>query len=123
VLLFDQNGNIRQTITTNLDQSEWNIYHPGSDAAQFAVIDNGDGTALTFRNRANNPQVGLGVSPKGSILMTSDSNGGIRSMVSGDEIGLASFSSKGVLEWSPGFDKFSPEEKKQIKDLLPKFSN
>jgi hypothetical protein len=121
VLLFDQNGNMRQTITTSLDQSEWNIFHPGSDSAQFEVIDNGDGTALSFRNRANHPQVGLGVSPKGSILMMSDSNGGIRSIVSGDEIGFASFSNKGILEWSPGFDKFSPEEKKQIKDLLPKF--
>jgi len=123
VLLFDQNGNIRQTITTNLDQSEWNIYHPGSDSAQFEVIDNAQGTALSFRNRANNPQVELGVSPKGSALNMSDSNGNIRAAMSASGVGFASFTKDGNLEWSSGLDQFSPEEKKQIKALIPKLPN
>lgn len=123
LILCDQNGNLRQTITTNLDQSEWNIFHPGSDSAQFGVIDNGEGTALSFRNRANNPQVELGVSSKGSSLNLSDSNGGIRAVMSGGEIGFASFTKDGKLEWSQGLDQFSPEEKKKIKALIPKLPN
>jgi hypothetical protein len=123
VLLCDQNGNVRQTITTNLEQSEWDIFHPGSDSAQFGVIDNGEGTALSFRNRANNPQVELGISSKGSALNLSDSNGGIRAMISGGEIGFASFTKDGSLEWAPGLNQFSPEEKKKIKALVPKLPN
>jgi|SRR2546421_7799607 len=123
VILYDQNGNLRQTITTNLDQSEWNIFHPGSESAQFGIIDNGEGTALSFRNRANNPQVELGVSSKGSSLNLSDSNGGIRAVISGGEIGFASFTKDGNLEWSPRLDQFSPEEKKKIKALVPKLPN
>ena len=123
VVLFDQNGNLRQTTTTNLEQSEWNIFHPGSDVAQFEVIDTGQGTALTVHDRANKPRVELGVSPKGSALSVSDSNGRTRAMMSGGEIGFVSYSQDGTLEWSPGWDKFSPEQKEKIKALLPKMPN
>jgi hypothetical protein len=123
IVLFDQNGNLRQTITTNLDQSELNMFHPGSDAAQFGVIETGQGTSLTVRDRTNKPRVELGVSPKGSALNLSDSNGRMRAVMSGGEIGFVSFSQDGTLEWSPGWDKFSPEEKEKIKALLPKMPN
>jgi hypothetical protein len=121
VVLFDQNGNLRQTITTNLDKSEWDMFHPGSDSAQFEAIATGEGTALTVRDRANKPRVEIGTSTKGgSLVSASDSNGRIRAMMSGGEVGFISYSKDGTLDWSPGWDKFSPEEKEKIKALLPK---
>jgi hypothetical protein len=120
VILSDQNGNLRQSLTTDLDKSELNIYRPGSDAAQFEVIDSPLGAALTFRDRANNDRVNLGVSPKGSALTLADESGAIRAAVTGGPLGFVSYSKSGELDWAPGWDKFSPEEKAKMKQFMRK---
>jgi len=120
VVLFDQNGNLRQTMTVNLEETKWDVFHPGSDAAQVELSDNGLGTALSFRDRANKPRIEMGVSPKGSGLSLSDEDGGIRASIIGGNPGFASFSQDGGIEWSPAWDKLSPEEKKKLKPLLQK---
>jgi hypothetical protein len=117
LLLSDQDGNMRQTITSNRDESAWSIFRPGSNSSQFQVVDNAQGAALAFRHRANTPRVELGVSSKGSALTLSDSNGEMRSVVSGEELGFASFSKNGSLQWAPGWDKFSPEEQEKMREL------
>jgi len=65
----------------------------------------------------------LGVSPKGSALNLSDSNGMVRAAMSGAELGFVSYSKDGNLEWSPSLDKLSPEEQQKIKALIPKLPN
>jgi hypothetical protein len=50
---YDQNGNIRQTSTSDLNGSSWATFHPGSELPQFEVMDNGQGTLLTFRDLGN----------------------------------------------------------------------
>jgi hypothetical protein len=96
------------------------MFRPGSDSSQFQVVDNTQGAALTFRDRANNPRVELGVSAKGSALNLSDSKGAMRAVVSGEELGFASFSRNGSLKWAPGWDKFSPEEQEKMRVLMQK---
>jgi hypothetical protein len=123
VILSDQNGNLRQSLTADLSKSELNIYRPGSDSAQFGVTDNELGAALTFRDRANNDRVDLGVSPKGSVLTLADENGAIRAAVTGEALGFVSYSKIGELDWAPGWDKFSPEEKATMQKLMRKLPN
>jgi hypothetical protein len=123
VILSDQNGNLRQSSTVKLDQSEFNIYRPGSDSAQFGVLDNGLGTALTFHDRANNDRIDMGVSAKGAALTLAGENGRIRTVVEGGNIGFASYSENGEFNWGVGWDKFSPEEKERMKKLMPKLPN
>jgi hypothetical protein len=118
VILSDQNGNLRQSLTADLSKSELNIYRPGSDSAQFGMTDNEQGTGLTFRDRANADRVSLGVSAKGSGLTLSDENGQIKAAVTGTGLGFASFSGNGDLQWAPGWDKFSPEEKAMMQKLM-----
>ncbi len=120
ILLSDQNGNVRQTVTSDLNESHWSVFHPGSDTSQFEVVDNAQGTALSFHDKANNPQVELGVSTKGSALIMSDSQGAIRASMTGQGIGFALFANDGKFQWAPGLDNFSPEEREKIKALVPK---
>lgn len=123
LLLFDPNGNIRQSFTSNLSDSGWNIFRPGSDAAQFEVFDRPQGTGMSVRDRANNPRVELGWSGKGSALNLSDSRGAVRAAMSGEDLGFVSFSEDGTLKWAPGWDKFSPEEQEKMKAMMPKSPN
>src|SRR6266436_7422644 len=111
IFLDDSNGNIRQSFTSDLSRSDWNIFRPGSDTPQFGITDNEQGTGLTSRDRANGERISMGVSAKGSGLTLSDENGQIKAAVTGTELGFASFSGNGELQWAPGWDKFSPEEK------------
>jgi hypothetical protein len=115
LILCDQDGNVRQSMTTNLTESHWSIFHPGSESPQFEVVDAAQGTVLSFRNRANNPQIEVGVSQSRGAMSMSDSNGRIKTVISGDEIGFASFSKDGTIAWSPGFDKLSPEDQRKVK--------
>jgi hypothetical protein len=122
ILLSDPNGNIRQGFTSDLNQSDWSIFRPGSDSAQFTVTDNAEGTGLGIRDRANRDRVSLGVSPQGgSGLKLDDANGTTRALVFGNDAGFALISSKGTLEWSPSWEKLTPDEKEQLKSLVPKF--
>jgi hypothetical protein len=123
IFLDDANGNIRQSFTSDLSRSDWNIFRPGSDTPQFGMTDNEQGTALTFHDRANGERISLGVSAKGSGLTLSDENAQIKAAVTGTELGFASFSGDGELQWAPGWDKFSPEEKAKMKQLMPKLPN
>jgi hypothetical protein len=118
--LFDQNGNMRQVISSNLDDSAWNVFRPGSDTAQFQVVDSNQGTIMSIRDKGNNPRVEVGYSANGSVLNMSDSNGAIRTSVSGGNLGFASFAEDGSLAWAPGWDKFSPEEQEKMRALMPK---
>jgi hypothetical protein len=120
ILLFDQKGNGRQTFMANLDESNWAVLRPGSDSAQVEMFDRAQGTGFAIRDRANNPRVELGWSANGSALNLSDSNGMVRAAMSGGELGFVSFSKDGALDWSPSWDKFSPEEQKRLRSLLPK---
>jgi hypothetical protein len=120
LIVSDQNGNIRQALTADLSQSNFSIFHPGSDSAQFELTDNAQGTAEVIRDRANVQRVELGTSDKGSALALSDNNGTMRTVLSGSEEGIVTFAPDGSLKWSPTWDKFSPQEKEQLKGLLPK---
>jgi hypothetical protein len=118
LLLFDQNGNMRQALTADLNESAWSVLRPGSDAAQFAVTDNMQGTALTVRDTTNVDRITLGVSRqgKGVGIGVADANGATGSFVGDSQLGFITFAKDGTLEWSPGLDKFSPEEQKRIKE-------
>jgi hypothetical protein len=122
VMLSDQNGNVRQSFTSDLNGSEWNIFRPESRSAQFNVIDNSEGTAVTVRDKANVNRVQFGVSSKGVALTLSDADGGVRSALSDSGEGISSFTKDGSILWTPGWDKFSPEEKAKIQKLVPKMS-
>jgi hypothetical protein len=87
------------------------------------MTDNEQGTALTFHDRANNDRIDMGVSAKGTALTLADENGRIRTVVEGGNIGFASYSENGDFNWGVGWDKFSPEEKEQMKKLMPKLPN
>ncbi len=114
LIIMDQNGNVRQSISSKVDESSWSIFHPGSDSAQFEVVDNGLGTALTVRDRTNGDRVSLGISNKGAAVTLIDKDGANRAVVTDGNLTFASFSKDGDIAWSPGWDKFSPEEQKQI---------
>ena len=118
LLIMDQNGNPRQSMTANLDKSTMGVYRPGSDSAQFEVINTAQGTALTVRDRANIDRVSLGQSGKGAVLVMTDTNGNDRTIMADGVLGFASFSKDGGVDWSPGWDKFSPEEQKQLNNLF-----
>jgi hypothetical protein len=120
LLLFDQKGNIRQVFSAGMNESACNVLRPGSDSAQFAVTDNPQGTALTVRDGANNDRITLGLSPQGAGIVLADANGATRTIMGDSTLGFVVFSKDGALEWSPGWDKFSPDEKKRLRELLPK---
>lgn len=122
VMVSDPNGNLRQTMTTTLDKSSLGVYRPGSDSAQFEVIDNTEGTAVTVRDRTNVDRVSLGESPKGAAIMMVDADGNTRTVMGDGVLGFASFSKDGGIAWSPGWDKFSPEEQRQMNSLFRKIS-
>jgi hypothetical protein len=120
LVVFDQNGNLRQTITSKLDESAWSIFRPGSDSAQFTVTDNALGTGLTVRDRSNGDRVSLGVSDKGAAVGLVDKDGTNRAFVADGDPGFAAYSKSGDLTWAPGWDKFSPEEQNRMRQLLRK---
>jgi hypothetical protein len=121
LILNDPNGNLRQVLTSDLNQSELQIFRPGSDSAQFEVIDTSEGTGLTFRDRTNAVRAELGLSQKGPVLIMSDADQTPRAIVEGAGLGFATISKNGDLEWSPGWEKFSPEQKAKLRELMPKF--
>lgn len=114
LIVMDQNGNVRQSITSKMDGSNLSVYHPGSDSAQFEVVDSGLGTAITFRDRTNGDRVSMGISDKGAAVTLNDKNGAARAVMSDGGLSFVSFSKDGDIAWSPGWDKFSPEEQRQI---------
>jgi hypothetical protein len=123
LMIADQNGYVRQISTVNLNESQWSVVHPGSKESQFEVIDNAQGTGLTFHNRANVVQIEMGVSSQGSPLNMSDSKGAVRATMQGEDLGFAAFTRVGKFQWTPGLENFSPEEREKIKALagrLPK---
>ena len=63
----------------------------------------------------------MGVSSKGSGLTLSDAAGKLRTALTDTELGIASFSGTGELQWAPGWDKFSPEEKVKMNKLIREF--
>lgn len=122
VMISDPNGNLRQTMTTSMDESRLGLYRPGSDSAQFEVVDNTQGTAVTVRDRTNVDRVTLGESAKGAAIVMADTDGKTRTIMGDGVLGFASFSKEGGIAWSPGWDKFSPEEQKQMNSLFRKIS-
>ncbi len=120
-LVADRNGNLRQTVTADLNETNWSILRPGSDKAQFELTDNAQGTALVVRDRANVQRVELGASDKGSAMMLSDSNGTMRTVLTEGGDGIMTFTDDGTVHWSPAWEKLSPKEREQLKGLLPKF--
>jgi hypothetical protein len=75
---------------------------------------------VVVRDRGNAQRVELGASDKGSALMLSDSDGTVRTVLTENGDGIATFSGDGTLHWSPAWDKLSPQEKERLKGLLPK---
>jgi hypothetical protein len=118
LMISDPNGNLRQTLTANMDESRLGLYRPGSNSAQFEVINNALGTALTIRDRGNADRVSLGESAKGAAVVMSDSKGGARTIMGDGALGFASLAKDGGIVWSPGWDKFSPEEQKQMNNVI-----
>ena len=114
LIIMDQNGNVRQSITTKMDGSNLSVFHPGSDSAQFEIVDSGPGTAITLRDRTNGDRVSMGISDKGAAVTLDDKNGAARAVMSDGGLSFVSFSKDGDIAWSPGWDKFSPEEQRQI---------
>lgn len=120
LIILDQNGNPRQSITSKIDESDWSIFRPGSRSAQFEVTDNVLGTGLTVRDRSNGDRVSLGVSDKGAAVGLVDKDGTTRTFMADGDPGFVSYSKGGDLTWAPGWDKFSTEEQNQMKRLLRK---
>lgn len=120
IILDDPNGNLREVLTSDLNQSQFQVFKPGSDSAQVAFTDNAAGTGLILRDRANVGRIGIGLSEKGAIIDLADKNGRTRAMMEDGEIGFATLTRDGDLRWSPDWDKFSPEEKAKMRSLMPK---
>ncbi len=118
LLISDQNGYGRQMFTSDKNQTTWGIFHPGSKVAQVEITDKLAGTELVVRDRTDVQRVELGVTDKGPGLALSDANGTMRTALSDGEI--ASFSEDGKVNWSPEWERLSPEEKQKVKSLLPK---
>lgn len=119
-LLSDPNGNVRQSLTSNLGETYWSILRPGSDQPQFEVMDKVQGTVVAIRDRANMQRVELGVSEKGSAIALSDHNGTMRTVLSEGQEGIATFGEDGSPQWSPAWERLSPAERERLKGLLPK---
>jgi hypothetical protein len=122
LILADQNGNLRESMSVEKDKSSLDIYRPGSNTAQFQVIDTAQGTAVTVRDRANVDRVSLGESEKGAAMTMMDKDGRTRVVMADGELAFASFLKDGGIAWSPGWDKFSPEEQKQLNEVIRKSS-
>jgi hypothetical protein len=120
IILNDPNGNQRQVLNSDLNQSQFEVFKPGSDSAQIAFTDNAGGTGLVLRDRANVGRIGVGVSEKGAVIDLADKNGRTRAMMEDGRIGFAMLTGDGDLKWSPDWDKFSAEEKAKMRSLMPK---
>lgn len=120
VMLWDRNGNLRQVLSSDLDESAWNIFEPGSDKPQISFTDNQQGAALVVRDKTNHDRVSLGFSAQGSALMLGDEEGVTRSAVTADGLGFTTFSADGSLEWSPTLAQMTPDQQKRLKGILPK---
>jgi hypothetical protein len=118
ILIYDQDENLRESLTTNIQGGSFAIHHPGSELPPIEMLDSGQGAALTFRSRASVSGLELGISPQGSAINVSDGAGTVRTSITGTDIGLATFSPKGELAWTPGFDLMSPEDQAKIRAAI-----
>jgi hypothetical protein len=118
LLISDQSGYARQTLTSDRNQSTWGIFHPGSKLAQIEITDKLEGTEIVLRDRSDVQRVELAVTDKGPGLALSDANGAMRTVLA--EGFIASFLADGSIKWSPEWERLSPEEKQKMKGLLPK---
>ena len=118
LLISDQNGVGRQIFTSDENQTTWGIFRPGSKLAQIEITDKLAGVEVVVRDRSDVQRVELGVTDKGPGLALSDAKGTMRAVLSDGEI--ASFSEDGKMNWSPEWERLSPEEKQKLKNLLPK---
>ena len=118
LIISDQNGLGRQTFTSDKTQSTWGIFHPGSKLAQIEITDKLAGAEIVVRDRSDVQRMELAVTDKGPGLAVSDANGTMRTVLSDGMI--ASFSEDGKINWSPEWERLSPEEKQKLKNLLPK---
>lgn len=114
--LADRNGNLRQTVTANLTETNWSILRPGSAKAQFEIADNAQGTGVVIRDRANMPRVELGASEKGPMVMLSDNNATARTVLMEGGDGIMTFTNEGDVQWSPTWDKLTPKERSNSRD-------
>jgi len=120
LIISDQNGYSRQIFTSDNDQTTWGIFHPDSKLAQIEIADKSVGAEIVVRDRSDVQRMELGVTDKGPGLALSDANGTMRTVLS--EGIVASFSKDGTINWSPEWERLSPEEKQKLKDIvvLPK---
>ena len=118
LIISDQTGYGRQIFTSDKDQSTWGIFHPGSKVAQIEITDKLAGAEIVVRDRSDVQRMELGVTDKGPGLALSDTNGTMRTVLA--EGLIASFSKDGTINWSPEWERLSPEEKQKVKGLSPK---
>jgi hypothetical protein len=118
--LNDPNGNMRLVLASDLNQSQFQAFRPGSDSAQIAFMDNGEGTTLVLRDRSNIGRIGMGTLGNGASIIVADKNGRTRTMIEDGGFGFSLITADGDLKWSPDWDKFSPEEKAKMRSLMPK---
>ena len=118
LMISDQNGYGRQIFTSDTNQTTWGIFHPGSKPAQIEITDKQAGAEIVVRDRSDVQRIELGVTDKGPGLALSDTNGTMRTVLA--EGLIASFSKDGTINWSPEWERLSPEEKQKVKGLSPK---
>jgi hypothetical protein len=118
LIISDQSGYPRQMFTSDKNQSTWGIFHPGSTLAQIEIADKLAGVEVVVRDRSDVQRVELGVTDKGPGLALSDAKGTMRAVLS--DGGIASFSADGKINWSPEWERLSPEEKQRLKNLFQK---
>jgi len=82
------------------------------------LVDNGQGSALAFRDGNGTDRVDIGFPSTGEgTILFNNANSITRTALS-EDAGLATFDAKGSFVWAAGFDGFSKEEQKRIREAI-----
>ena len=116
LVVFDPKGAVRVALTARQTGEDLGFLRPMSSQDVFSITDNSLGTVIAIRDAAGHEMVDVGVSDKGPGVSITDPNNTPRAVVSPE--GFLSFDKGGRVDWASFGEKLSPEERKQVMDLL-----
>lgn len=117
VILSDKNGEDRLGFIASSDGTvDLSFYRDHGKQETLKITDNPEGTAISVRDSTGKDRINLGYSSKGAGLGVADRNGTVRSVIG--EQGYATFDKNGKVDWTSFGENMTPEERKQVMDLV-----
>lgn len=116
VFIADGAGETRTSLLVSSERTDFAMLRPGLPKEVLLLTDNKQGTAMSIRDANGKEKLSFGNTYKGASLGVFDNNETARAVVA--EQGLITFSKGGQLEWASFGEKLSPEERKQVMDLM-----